>query len=390
MNIIYLSSACTETKFKELFEHSEHKPGQAVMKYHRLIMEGLAKNGASVTAISSLPVNRVNCAKKRLVKCSESYKGIEYVYPTVYNVRLFKNVFLLIQIVLLVLKEIKKHRNEKNVIICDGLYITLSMAAIITSKLRKVSTLGIVTDVPGKMVGGKKAGAVADRVIRSFDSYILLTEQMNEIVNPNGKPYIVQEGLVDSDSEMLENSIKNKFEKFTFLYTGLLQREYGVEMLVKSFVKAGIPEAELLLCGDGPYKEELITLAESNPSVRYCGNLLVNEVVRYQTKADVLINPRFTNEEFTKYSFPSKNMEYMASGTATMTTKLAGMPEKYIPYVLLIEDETVDGLKERMVDVYNMGREQLYNMGKKSKRFVLDNKNNVVQAGKILEFIDEI
>ena len=48
--------------------------------------------------------------------------------------------------------------------------------------------------------------------------------------------------------------------------------------------------------------------------------------------------------EYTKNSFPSKNMEYMVSRTPIMTTKLPGMPEKYDPYVYFIEDESPDGI----------------------------------------------
>ena len=45
-----------------------------------------------------------------------------------------------------------------------------------------------------------------------------------------------------------------------------------------------------------------------------------------------------------KYSFPSKNMEYMVSGTPVLTTRLPGMPMEYYPYVYFIEEESADGI----------------------------------------------
>ena len=38
------------------------------------------------------------------------------------------------------------------------------------------------------------------------------------------------------------------------------------------------------------------------------------------------VNPRQNNEEFTKYSFPSKTMEYLASGVPVVAYKLDGIP----------------------------------------------------------------
>ena len=82
-------------------------------------------------------------------------------------------------------------------------------------------------------------------------------------------------------------------------------------------------------------------LAEIDTSVRDMAEYLIKEMARKQgvaeeLKATLLVNPRPTTEEFTIYSFPSKNMEYMASGTPLLTTKLPGMPEEYHQYVLAI------------------------------------------------------
>lgn len=43
--------------------------------------------------------------------------------------------------------------------------------------------------------------------------------------------------------------------------------------------------------------------------------------------ADVLVNPRQNDDEYTKYSFPSKNIEYLMTGNAVMAYMLDGIPE---------------------------------------------------------------
>ena len=93
------------------------------------------------------------------------------------------------------------------------------------------------------------------------------------------------------------------------------------------------------------------------------------------------------HEEFTKYSFPSKNIEYMASGTPLLTTKLPGMPKEYYPYVFLIENESVEGYAKALERVLAQSDEELYVFGEKAKDFVLEKKNSFEQAKRVIELI---
>ena len=53
-----------------------------------------------------------------------------------------------------------------------------------------------------------------------------------------------------------------------------------------------------------------------------------------------MINPRSTLDDFTKYSFPSKTIEYMYSGTPLLTTRLKGIPNEYFDFVFSAENNT--------------------------------------------------
>ena len=156
-------------------------------------------------------------------------------------------------------------------------------------------------------------------------------------------------------------------------------------MLVEAFITANLSEAELHIYGSGDYEEELKIICQHHPNVKYFGVVPNDIVVQEQLKATLLVNPRPTNEEYTKYSFPSKNMEYMVSGTPVLTTRLPGMPEEYEQYVYLIEDESVEGLEQALKTILAKPAEELHQKGMEAKEFVLQNKNNVVQARKVIE-----
>ena len=90
-----------------------------------------------------------------------------------------------------------------------------------------------------------------------------------------------------------------------------------------------------------------------------------------------------SNEEYTKYSFPSKNMEYMSSGTPVLTTKLIGIPDEYFNYTYLIEEENTDGIKNKLIEIFSKSKNELKKVGRKAQLYVLKNKNKRVQGKKI-------
>ena len=112
-----------------------------------------------------------------------------------------------------------------------------------------------------------------------------------------------------------------------------------------------------------------------------------SEIVYEEQRAALLINPRPSAEEYTKYSFPSKTMEYLVSGTPVMTTKLSGIPKDYDGYLYWIEDETSDGIEKALKEFFKIDKTTRYDSGKRSREFVMNNKSNVVQAKKIIEFL---
>jgi glycosyltransferase involved in cell wall biosynthesis len=131
----------------------------------------------------------------------------------------------------------------------------------------------------------------------------------------------------------------------------------------------------------------MVKYCKLDPRILYFGVVNNSTVVKRLEEALVLINPRPTTEEFTKFSFPSKNMEYMVSGTPLLTTKLPGMPVEYNEYVYLFEDESITGISKTLNFLLSKKDEELRSFGNKAKQFVLSKKSNVMQAKKIIVFL---
>ena len=145
-------------------------------------------------------------------------------------------------------------------------------------------------------------------------------------------------------------------------------------------------DIRLVLYGDGPMVEAL--KKEKDTRIEYRGVAANHEIVEAETKATLLVNPRPTHESFTFYSFPSKNMEYMISGTPVLTTCLPGMPVEYHPYVYLFEEESISGYARKIAEVLKLGRVELHRKGFEAKQFVLENKNEIRQAERVLDLLN--
>ena len=159
-------------------------------------------------------------------------------------------------------------------------------------------------------------------------------------------------------------------------------------MLVDAFKSIDASDIELHLYGNGSYVNTLADDMKTDSRIKYLGVCTNELIVEAEKKATLLVNPRFTHETFVKYSFPSKNMEYMASGTPLLTTKLPGMPKEYEEYVFLFNEETTKGYAQALNLVLSMPEDALVRKGQAAREFVLREKNHVVQARRIIRLIE--
>jgi glycosyltransferase involved in cell wall biosynthesis len=349
------------------------------------------ENGAVVRSLSTRPINRVITKQKFFKGEKEQEKGILYDYIPFFNIKLLREFSVLFGIFFRIL--LARGIRKDTVVICDGLNIAASIGTISASFLRGFHTVGIVTDVPGHLSYSRKFSCAQKlnlAIMRCFGSYLLLTEQMNEVVNPQNRPYIVMEGHSDQAMAAVDNTLEGKNAKRIVLYAGSLMEIYGIKNLVEGFIASNIPNAELHIYGSGDYEQKLKQQCEKYDNVKYLGVAANSEIVKAEIEATLLVNPRPSHEDYTKYSFPSKNMEYMASGTPLLTTKLPGMPEDHLEHVYLIEDESAEGIACALRELCLKNEKELFEKGRKAKQFILEEKSNIRQAKKLLNFLENM
>lgn len=398
MKILYISSVCSPKVLEYIFNTAIIKPGQAIQKFHRLLIEGFSKNKeiCEIEVLSSLPISPAGHKRKIWNFKKDKWSGVSFDYVSTLNVPIIKNLIVFILTFSKVLLWRFKNLKEDKIVISDVLNISVFWSAFLACKITNQPIAVIITDLPVHMVSDSRNLSFFKRIylklgsfiIKHVDYYIGLTEQMNVEVNPLGKPFLVMEGLVDEAILSLNHEVIPYKEKKIILYAGGIYEKYGVKKLLDAFVDLKDENYELHIYGDGDLEDTMTNYTELDTRIHYFGVVPNSVVVQELFNASLLVNPRPASEEFTKFSFPSKNMEYMVSGTPLLTTVLPGMPKEYHEYVYLLEDESLEGFRNTIQEILSKSSTELNAFGKKSKDFVLNNKSNVIQAKRIINFLN--
>ena len=271
--------------------------------------------------------------------------------------------------------------------ILDFLRFSINFPVVLACKLRGIKTLVFVTDLPGEDVFHKTLKVKIRNLfifLLSFDFYVSAAE-LNIIVKSD--VHGSSEGFANIKFETLNNLLKNKFQERTLIYAGSLYERYGLKHLIEGFMMIKDNDVRLCFFGVGPFSQEIENYSKIDNRIQYKGVIPNNELIKILTKASILINPRPSHENYTKYSFPSKNMEFMSVGTPLLTSKLPGIPKDHFPFIYLIEEESSLGIYKAICLLLKKTQKELHEFGLRSKDYTLKEKNNLVQCAKIINLI---
>lgn len=254
-----------------------------------------------------------------------------------------------------------------------------------------IKTVLIILDLPEFMnksnCESKYYTFVSRRIHKKFnatkntiDFFVTITEQMKKRLGIEDNSIVI-EGMVDQNLHHTPSSMKER-DNFIFLYAGGLNEKYGVRLMIQAFKMIKKKNAELWICGDGPMKQEVLDEIKADDRIRYLGNLPQKKCLQIQQKVSCLINPRL-NSELTKYSFPSKMMEYLTSGTPVIASLLEGMPEEYRELFYNFGEKDND-LYFTMDKVINLSEKELEEKAQKANDYIQNNKDNYIQINKLL------
>lgn len=387
MKFLYLSSFCSSFEYERIFKKYGTTSSHASHRFHKLLTRGLVLNGIGVETVTHRTIK--NATEEERSEKNECVDGIKFNYIPVRNLGALDRLYTIFKACCL-LNKLKKE--DPQLVICtDILRGELSIATTLFKIFNKCKTIGLVTDIPNFRANEERKGIRAlpyklkNFLISRYDSYIFLTEEMNETLNSKGKPYVIIEGIVDETISEPPNIPENKYPEKVVMMAGLLEKEYGVDALLEAFHNIKTEDALLHFYGKGKSVELIKSYAYKDSRICFFGEVINSKIIEEEKKSFLLINPRPAVGEWVKYSFPSKNMEYISSGTPMLAYELPCIPKEYDGYYFKINDS----LEQILGDLLNQERSKLHQFGLNAQRWILENKNSRVQTLHLVKMINE-
>lgn len=399
MKILLLGSLISAAQMEQLNSNSKEKASVAPVNYETMLAKGLVENGAKVDALSVPAVAAFpHSIYKHIAGKQETIENnIRTQWVPFINIQGLKQLTIKRNVEKLLKQWLQENENVKDkVVLMYSIYPPYTEPAVRLCKEYGCHLSAVITDLPEYMYSWKNMkgirGWYSKRLSEKMlelqgrcDSYILFTKPMAAKMGIEDKPYMVSEGFCDASifDDILD---QEKYPRKTIVYGGNLSRLYGIQNLVKGFMQTDL-DAELHLYGAGGDAAFIEECAKQDSRIKFFGRVDRKTLLVALKKSHLLVVNKPTADDYSNYSFSSKILEYMASGTPLLTTKVGGMPEEYWKYCYFIVDETCDGIAQEIKSVMEKTAEELRNKGVRARKFAIEQKNCFTMVKEITDFL---
>ncbi len=401
MKILLLGSLISAAQMEQLNSNSKEKASVAPVNYETMLAKGLVENGAKVDALSVPAVAAFpHSIYKHIDGKQETIENnIQIHWVPFINIQGLKQLTIKKNVEKLLEQWLQENKNVKDkVVLMYSIYPPYTEPAIRLCKEYGCHLSTVITDLPEYMYSWKNMKGIrgwyskrlSEKMLElqgKCDSYILFTKPMAAKMGIEDKPYMVSEGFCDA-SIFDDIPDQEKYPRKTIVYGGNLSRLYGIQNLVKGFMQTDL-DAELHLYGAGGDAAFIEECAKRDSRIKFFGRVDRKTLLVALKKAHLLVVNKPTADDYSNYSFSSKILEYMASGTPLLTTKVGGMPEEYYDYFYFFDEESTEGIKRSFEKIINFSDKQLRDNGIAARAFAVKNKSYSYMTSTIVSFLGD-
>lgn len=265
---------------------------------------------------------------------------------------------------LLVLTPVVAIRIHARCILVHGSHTPFMLAAILAKLVFRVRIGILLTDQHGRTVAsdgwaGKCLRSIDTWLMRfllhQFDAYICLSPAF--ISKFGLRNVFVVPGILNDDfkaSVAANCSFRRSEDCFNIVFAGGISMENGVDNLIRAFERIVDPRFRLFVYGAGLLVGDVESAAGRDSRVHYGGTLHGEKLTQALLAASLLVNPRPLGYEYAQTSFPSKLIEYMATGVPTLTTRLSAIPDELRDCLYFIDGDSEENIAHALINVMNI------------------------------------
>ena len=267
-----------------------------------------------------------------------------------------------------------RHRSVRRVMLVYNLTEPPGAAVLAAARLTGSKAVASVQDIwlPGESAPDTwryRADYTLHRaLLPRFDALFVASERTRDDLAPR-VPSVCIEGGVTADQLAVEPKARGH-RPFTLVATGTLNYINGIRLILDAFARLCGKTYRLRLAGEGPMAADVRAAAAVDPRIEYFGYLDRAACLELQADADVLLNIRLTESVRTEYFFPSKLIEYLASGVPAISTLNQHTRSTWEPFVYPLVDERPEALADLIGQVASLPAEARRDRAVAARRFV--------------------
>lgn len=377
----------------------DDQPAIQTFKFGWSLARAIKSGVGSVFLASSVPIQNFPRGRKILFGGGRFVEGgIDGLMLGFVNVLGLKHFTRLLSCLIRLPLEISRRRIDW--ILLHGVHTPFLLFGVL-ARLAGIRLLVVLTDPAGVVLPTdgaltrmlKRCDASFIRwLVRRADGYICLSPAMIDSFRLS-KPTICFPGILSSEFQKAlaagGTSLDEGSEGSTILYAGGLTSAYGVDALIDAVQSIDSPRVRLVLYGRGDQQERIADLASRDERFRYGGFVGEDELAPALMAADVLVNPRPVAKLFSVLSFPSKLIEYLATGRPVLTTRISSIPTTLAPYFNFIHEEGASGIRTALIGLLG-APEGAEEKAAKGRLAVMDELSEPMIGKKISALMQEI
>jgi glycosyltransferase involved in cell wall biosynthesis len=203
------------------------------------------------------------------------------------------------------------------------------------------------------------------------------------------KSLIVEGGVGEEFLDLYFDKINDDNKKVIFLLSGTLWPINGTRLILDAMKVNQNSNIEIMFAGHGMDVDLILAQGSIDPRIKYLGYLTKSEMLSLYSTIDVLVNIRLIDPDENRYLFPSKLLEFMATGKMVVTNDFYGLGSDYKDNCVVLEGNDPIKLSNLLDEVSSWPVSLLEERGQKTKEFVKMNKTWDIQVLRILRFMLE-
>jgi len=366
--------------------------------FQESVLEGLVESGLPPSiALSVEPISSFPRASRVLIRGRRTTLpgAIEIQLMPFINITPLKQLCLGLGVMWRLLHWSWLHRKESRVICTYNMTVPPGLFVWLSARLSRSKIVALLCDIniPGQTVPNgiwyrldfwlhrcliprlNGAVVVADAIAVDFAA---------------GVPTMRMEGGIRSDIlDKLRRLPRKSGNEFVIGVAGSLDTTNGIDTVLAAFRQ--LPgDCRLRVAGKGPLEGEVKRAAAADSRIDYLGFVSLDQVLELYSSADVLVAMRPTKGLKTRYFFPSKVMEYLASGTPVVATATGHVEKEFGEFVYLLRDETADGLAKLLMVVRGEPASARAERGARGNRHMATHKTWNAQAARVATFLRRV